>query len=307
MAELSIIIVNYNAGPFLRKCLDSIYTPHRDIDLETIVIDNNSTDGSCNDLGRDHPQVRLIQRSQNEGFARANNVGIEASGGKYVLLLNCDTEVIGDALEKLVRFMDDHEDVGVVTSRVVYPDMSDQGVARSFPTPINMVFGRRSFLTRLLPNNRFSKRYMTSRERTGNEPFEVDWVSGACLMVRREVLQSVGLLDDKFFIYWEDADLCYRIKGAGWRVFCVPDTKVIHHEGKCSEGVKSAWLIWQFNKSAYRYYRKHHIRTRFGLLNVLAFTAILVRTGVLVLASQARSLMGRGRADKRSIALKGAP
>jgi GT2 family glycosyltransferase len=228
------------------------------------------------------PQIHLIVSRENTGFARANNIGLRVAACEYVLLLNSDTRILGDALEKLVAFLDNHGEAAVVSARVVYPDMSDQGVARTFPTPLNAFFGRRSILTRLFPNNRYAKKYMVSRSHMLKEPFEVDWVSGACLMVRRSVIEEVGFLDEQFFMYWEDADLCYRIKQKGWKVVCVPDAVVIHYEGKSTQRKRSNGLIMEFNKSAYRYYRKHHVKSFFEIMNLMAICGLTMRTLVLL-------------------------
>jgi GT2 family glycosyltransferase len=232
------------------------------------------------------PQIHLIVSRENKGFARANNIGLRAATGEYVLLLNSDTRVLGDALEILIDFLDNHGEAAVVSARVVYPDMSDQGVARTFPTPLNAFFGRRSILTRLFPNNGYAKKYMISRSHMLKEPFEVDWVSGACLMVRRSVIEEVGFLDEQFFMYWEDADLCYRIKQKGWKVVCVPDAVVIHYEGKSAQRKQSNGLIMEFNKSAYRYYRKHHVKSFFEFMNIMAICGLTLRTIVLLASSK---------------------
>ena len=134
---------------------------------------------------------------------------------------------------------------------------------------MNAVFGRHSILTRLFPNNKYSRRYLACPQHRSDEPFEIDWVSGACLMARKHVLDDVGLFDEKFFMYWEDADLCYRIKQEGWKVYCVPDATIIHYEGK-SAPPKKGRLIVEFNKSVYYYYRKHHIQYALGLRNMVA-------------------------------------
>ncbi len=282
MIKLSIIIVNYNTKILLHQCLSSLYGQTHLFSFETIVVDNNSRDGSVDMVMEKFPHVYLIESKENSGYARANNAGLKMARGKYVLFLNSDTKVMGDALEKLVDFLDSHEDTAVVSSRVVYPDFSDQGVARTFPTPINAVFSRKSILTRLFPNNKYSKKYIVSRMHGSNEPFEVDWVSGACLMVRRKVVEEVGHLDEKFFMYWEDADLCFRIKQRGWHVYCVPQAKVIHHEGKSSHTMISNRLIIEFNKSVYHYYRKHHIRGFFDFKNVIAIFGLTLRTLTLL-------------------------
>jgi len=282
MVKLSIIIVNYNARDFLKQCLNSLYESICRLSFEIIVVDNHSDDDSCAMIKREFPQVRLIENSRNTGFAGGNNVGISAARGLYILLLNSDTKVIGDALEKMVIFLDEHPEVAVVTSRLVYPDFSDQGVARTFPTPMNALFGRRSLLTRLFPNNKYSRKYLVSRSYISDVPFEIDWVSGACLMARKGVMEEVGLLDEKFFMYWEDADLCLRIKKKGWLIFCVPEARVIHYEGKSTKRKSRSRLIIEFNKSAYRYYRKHHIKSFFEFMNFVAIVGISVRTLVLL-------------------------
>jgi len=289
---LSIIIVNYNTKDFLKQCLTLLYAQKHPFSFETIIVDNNSHDGSVAMVQENFKQVRCIENKENLGFARANNMSIRIARGRYILLLNSDTEVIGDALLRLVRFLDLRPEVAVVTARLVYPDFTDQGVARTFPMPINSLLGRRSLLTRLFPNNRFSKKYLVSRMHTSAEPFEVDWVSGACLMVRREVLEDTGLLDERFFMYWEDADLCFRIKQKGWKIYCVPEAVVIHHEGKSTQKRTHSRLIIEFNKSAYRYYRKHHIRSSFEVMNLVAIFGLALRTLILLAANLFKERIG---------------
>lgn len=279
---MSVIIVSYNAEHFLRQCLESLYETVRGIAFETIVVDNCSSDGGIAMVKRDFPQVRVLENSTNMGFARGNNRGIALAQGEHVLLLNSDTRAIGGALGKLVDFLDTHPDVAVVAPRLVYPDLTDQCVARSFPTPANALFGRKSLLTRLFPANRYSQRYLTSRRHTSDEPFEVDWVSGACLMARKDVLDAAGRLDEAFFMYWEDLDLCYRVKQRGGRIVCVPEARVVHYEGKSSEGAVSGRCIIEFHKGVYRYYRKHHVRSAFDAMNVAAVIGLAVRAALLL-------------------------
>jgi GT2 family glycosyltransferase len=250
-------------------------------------------------MKREFPKIRLIETGRNAGFAKACNIGIAASGGEYILLLNSDTRIIGDALDKMVSYLDEHADTAVVTSRLVYPDFTDQGVARHFPSPINALFGRKSILTKLFPKNRFARKYMISRSRTSGGPFEVDWVSGACLMARQNVLAQVGYLDDQFFMYWEDADVCYRIKQKGWKIVCVPDAVIIHCEGKSSGGKMNSRLIFEFNRSVYRYYRKHHIHHWFDMMNFLALAGLTLRTLVL-LAGNCLTKAYRPRREKEA-------
>jgi N-acetylglucosaminyl-diphospho-decaprenol L-rhamnosyltransferase len=294
MVKLSVIIVNHNGKDFLGQCLTSLYASGSDLNFETIVVDNHSGDGSSIMVRRDFPQVCVIENGENLGFARANNIGMAMAEGEYILLLNSDTKVIGDALTQLILFLDKHPEAAVVTGRLVFPDFRDQGVARTFPTPLNALFGRRSILTKIFPNNRYSQRYLVSLTHTSDEPFEVDWVSGACLMVRREVIQEIGSLDERFWMYWEDADICFRIKQRGWKVYCVPMAVVIHYEGRSVSRSASRRCIIEFNRSAYRYYRKHYIRSSFEMMNIVALVSLSLRTLVLLSAKTIMKGLGRG-------------
>lgn len=281
MLKLSIVIVNYNTRDLLEELLSFLSEAKYSFSFEVIVVDNNSPDGSSNMIRNNYPNMHLICNSENTGFARACNMGIECTCGEYVLFLNPDTKILDDALQTLVLFLDTHAQAGVVSGRVVYPDMTDQGVARKFPTPMNSIFGRKSVLTRIFPNNKYAHTYLTCLQYESGHPFEVDWVSGACLMVRKQILDDVGFFDEKFFMYWEDADLCYRIKEKGWKVFCVANAIIIHYEGK-STGKKKAHLIVEFNKSAYHYYRKHHIKRLLGVKNLIALLGLTTRTMALL-------------------------
>jgi GT2 family glycosyltransferase len=189
---------------------------------------------------------------------------------------------------QIVEFLRTHDEVGIASARLVYPDFSDQGVARTFPTPVNALFGRRSLLTKLFPNNRHSRAYLLSRRHRTDEAFEADWVSGACLMFRRRLLEQIGGLDECFWMYWEDADFCFRAKQNGWRVFCLPKAVIVHHEGISSGGRRHWKTIVEFNRSAYRYYRKHYLRSRLQPMTAIAATFLTLRTAMLLLANALR-------------------
>lgn len=287
MTTLSIILVSYNARQFLQTCLRTILVGAYPWPLEILVVDNASSDGSAELVQSRFPSVTLIPAGKNLGFAKANNLAFASAHGDYLLLLNTDTEVQGDALVRLVRFLDQHPEAGIVSGRLVYPDLRDQGVARTFPTPMNALFGRRSLLTRLFPNNRYARQYLLSRRHSTATPFEADWVSGACLLFRRRLLEQLGGLDERFWMYWEDADFCYRAKQGGWRVFCVPEAVVVHHEGRSSGGRGNWKTIVEFNRSAYRYYRKHYLKPRHPA-TVLAAVFLSMRTVALLCARAVR-------------------
>ncbi len=284
MVKLIIIIVNYNTKVLLKQCIGSIYENTHNTDFEIIVIDNNSNDGSVEMLEHDFPKVRIIANNENLGFARANNQGLMEGEGEYFLLLNSDTRVKASAIDIMKDFMDSNSSAGIIGSKVFYPDYRVQGTARSFPSPINAIFGRKSVLTKLFPNNRFSRKYLTCLSDNLTAPFEVDWVSGACFMIRQKVIDDIGLMDEGYWMYWEDADWCYRAKKTGWRIYCVPEAQIIHYEGESSKKDHSRSII-SFHKSVYRYYRKHHLKSPLNPLNFIALIGLTVRAGILLSVS----------------------
>lgn len=288
MNDLAIIIVNYNTRDLLDQCLRSVYGSSSRIGFGVIVVDNGSTDGSGQVVRQRYAGTRLLECGRNLGFARANNLGIRHADSRYVLLLNSDTEMSPDGLDHMVQFLDACPKAAVVGPRLLNTDLTDQGVARAFPTPMAVLFGRKTLLTRLWPDNPFSKRYLIGRHYTGADPFEVDSVSGACLMARRAAIEEIGLLDERFFMYWEDIDWCYRFKMAGWKVYCVPRARVIHHEGQSSKR-QSSRLTAEFHRSVYRYYCKHHAPSAYHPMRWLALAGLSARAALLIGANLARS------------------
>ncbi len=282
--DVSVVLVSYNSSGFVGECLASLTEGLRDHTHEAILVDNASRDGSAEHVRQAFPWVRVIESGENAGFARANNLGLAQSRGRVLLLLNCDTVVAPGALDVLVRFLDANPRAGVAAPRLLNPDLSDQATARSFPTAAAALFGRRSALTRIFPRNRWSRRYLSGRDRQTPEPFEVDWVSGACLMLRRQVLEDVGGLDEGFYLYWEDADWCRRVKAAGYRVYCVPEARVVHQEGRSRRGWPPA-QVWIFHKSVFRYYAKHHARGWWNPLRPPVAAALAARAALLILSS----------------------
>jgi len=264
--NLSIVIVNWNVRELLRRCLNSIYQAGgNSLELEVIVVDNASADGSVAMVREDFPQVRLIANAENLGFTRGNNQAIAQSRGRYVLLLNPDTEVIGDALNTMVRYMDAHPQVGVLGPQLLNPDGSVQPSRRRFPT-LATAFLESTVLQQWFPDNRILRRYYV-RDRGDDEVQAVDWVVGACLLVRRQAIEQVGLLDEAFFMYSEELDWCRRFKEHGWQVVYLPTAQVIHHEARSSEQVKALQHI-QFQRSKVLYFRKHYGRWPAELLRL---------------------------------------
>jgi N-acetylglucosaminyl-diphospho-decaprenol L-rhamnosyltransferase len=251
-SDLSIVIVNWNVRDLLRRCLDSIIS---NFQPEIIVVDSASSDDSVAMVEEEFPQVQLIANSENVGFTVGNNQGIAVSRGRYVLLLNPDTVVVGDALTMMVEYMDDHPPVGALGPQLLNPDGSIQSSRRRFPT-LATAFLESTILQQWFPRNRVAKHYYIA-DRSDDEVQEVDWVTGACLLARREAIEEVGLLDEGFFMYSEELDWCRRIKAQGWKVIYLPAARVIHYGAQSSEQVKSFQHI-QFQRSKIRYFRKHH-------------------------------------------------
>ncbi len=257
--DLSVIVVNWNVRDLLRCCLASVLYPHPHTptpppSLEIIVVDNASTDGSVEMIRAEFPQVSLIANADNRGFPAANNQGIAAAQGRYVLLLNPDTEIVGDALTTLVRYMDTHPDVGMVGPQLLHPNGCVQSSRRRFPT-LATLFLESTWLESWAPRSLLRRYYFL--DQPDDVTLDVDWITGAAMLTRREAIQQVGGLDESFFMYSEELDWCRRVKAAGWRVVYHPAAQVVHHVGQSSEQAVPARHI-NFQRSKIRYACKYH-------------------------------------------------
>jgi N-acetylglucosaminyl-diphospho-decaprenol L-rhamnosyltransferase len=277
---LSILIITWNSWPDIKKCLESIRLSDF-TDFEIVVIDNNSTDETVAKLQRYFPEVRLYLNQSNVGHARAVNRGFGLVRGDYVLLLDADTELAPETISKLMSFMRRRNDVSVAAPRTFNTDGSIQESARSFPTAMSGLFGRQSFLTRLFPNNRFSKRYLQRDKLDESTPFQVEQVAAACMIFPRSLVAEAGPWDEGYFAYWVDTDWCMRLKQIGKKIFCIPQASVIHHEKNRSNRKKSLRRIWSFHSGAFRLYRKH---CTFGMLDprtLMAAAGLSLRAALL--------------------------
>jgi GT2 family glycosyltransferase len=252
--DLSVVIVNWNVCDLLQRCVESVLSSQRSITTEIIVVDNASTDGSVGMLRAEFPQTILIRNPENRGFPAANNQGIAAAQGRYVLLLNPDTEVLADALDTLVQYMDAHPDVGLVGPQLLYPDGQVQSSRRRYPTLATLFF-ESTWLESLAPRSLLRRYYVL--DQPDDAVLDVDWVTGAAMLARREVIQQVGGMDERFFMYSEELDWCRRIKAAGWRVVYHPAVRITHYEGKSSEQAVPARHV-NFQRSKIHYARKYH-------------------------------------------------
>jgi GT2 family glycosyltransferase len=267
--NLAIVIVSWNVRGLLEACLTSVYESLKGSNLrgEVWVVDNASTDGSAEMVRERFPQARLMANETNVGFAAANNQALRAMGfpspaerhelPRYVLLLNPDTEVLGDALTTTVRFLDENPQAGVAGAKLLYPDGRLQHSAFAFPTLAQAFFDFFPLHYRLL-NSRLNGRY-PRRLYEGGDPFPIDHPLGAALMARGEAIQEVGLLDERFFIYCEEIDWCLRMKKAGWGVYCVPRAVVVHHEAKSTRQVRGEMFVALW-RSRYLLFEKHYGR-----------------------------------------------
>lgn len=229
--DLAIIIVNWNTRDILEQCLHSVYSSQTTKQFEVWVVDNGSSDGSELMIKEKFPQTRLITNIDNVGFAQANNQAIDNSIGDYVLLLNPDTVVENDVIEVLVDYLEEHPDVGAVGPRLLNPDGSLQELAYPEPT-LAREFWRMFHLDKI---KNYGEYPMGDWKLTKTR--DVDVLMGACFLIRRKVLNQVGLLDEEFFVYSEEVDLCTRIRNYGWRITWVPTVKVVHLGGQSTQQI----------------------------------------------------------------------
>lgn len=253
--DVSIIIVNWNTREPLYNCIMSIYKNMTGRSFEIIVVDNASSDGSADMVRSEFANVKLITNTENRGFAAANNQGIRASKGRYILLLNSDTIVLNNSIDKTVAFADAHEQVAVIGCRVLNPDKTLQPTCFMFPSVVNMLLSS-SYLYKLFPRNRFfGREQMTWWNR--DDICQVDVVTGCFMLVRRKAIDQVGMMDEWFFMYGEETDWCYRFKQTGWKVMFTPMSTIIHLGGQSSRKVKAEMLI-ELRLSILKFIGKHH-------------------------------------------------
>ena len=305
--DLGIVIVNYNVRDLLRDCLASVFDSRGDFAFEVCVVDNGSTDGSAEMLEAEFPQVRLI-RAENRVYAVGNNLGLRAFGyeelgaqptnlpvPKYVLLLNPDTILPPSALADMLAFMEQHPQSAVAGPRLVREDGSlDRACRRSFPTP-EVAFYRLSGLSKLFPSSprfgRYNVTYLPPDVTT-----EVDSVVGAFMLIRGEALAQVGLLDEQFFMYAEDLDLCYRLKDRGWQVWYNSGVTVLHYKGRSSQQ-RSTFANVKFYETMRQFHDKHFRQQTLFLVNWIIYAGIGLLGGWAILRDRLRPAERRGVAS----------
>jgi N-acetylglucosaminyl-diphospho-decaprenol L-rhamnosyltransferase len=291
MVDLSIVILNYNTRSRLMECLRSLRSAglpgvSRGVATEIYVVDNASGDGSVEAVEADFPDVSLVRAPRNGGFAYGNNLALRRASGRFAVLLNPDTVVPPGGLESLVHYMDAHPRVGACGPRLQRRDGSlDLACRRSFPT-LSVSLYRLLGLSHLFPRSRRFGRYNLTYLDPSQEA-EVDSVVGACMLVRREAMEQVGLLDEAFFLYGEDLDWAYRMKQRGWSVVYVPSVTILHHKGESSRQ-QSTTMTLAFYDAMRIFYRKHYARQHPAVVNALVEAAIWARCGVSLLKNGLR-------------------
>lgn len=269
MIELSVVIVNWNTQKLLKDCLTSVFEKTKNINFEVIVVDNDSTDGSVAMVKKRFSQTILIENKKNLGFAKANNQAIKKAKGKYVLLLNSDTKLKDNVLRKLVAFAKTKKDLGIVGPRLLNKDGAPQPSTAPFytlPVTALSLFGGDKFLRR-------------SPKKTGR----VDWVEGSCFLVKRQVFAKIGFLDEKFFMYLEDMEFCYRACQAGFSTWFYPQAEVYHFvRGSSSESKQK--VIWWIYEGLLHFYGRHFASWQLTMLKCLLRTkaALAWWLGILI-------------------------
>jgi hypothetical protein len=276
--DLSIIIVNWNTQELLRKCLQSVKANLGSAELrgEVWVVDNASTDNSVQMLKEQFPWIMLIQNQQNVGFAAANNQAIAQSTGRYILLLNSDTEVKSGAFQELLAFIDAHPQVGAAGSLLLNPDDSLQISCYPMPT-LSRELWRLYHLDSLWPYGVYR---MSNWNR--NTPRKVEVLQGASLLLRREALDQVGLLDDRYFMYTEEVDLCYRLQKGGWGLYWVPQSTVIHYGGQSTRQIATKMFLCLYQSKLF-FFRKHYGWSAAQVYKIILLSAALVRLATIPL------------------------
>jgi GT2 family glycosyltransferase len=303
--DISIVIVSWNDRQHLEECLRSLFAPATSRRLQVIVVDNSSSDGSPEMVENQFPEVTLFRNSENLGFAKANNLGIRASVGQYVCLINSDVRVLEGCLDGLAAEMDRQTDIGIIGPRVLNRDLTHQSSCRRFPTLWNNLSSAMG-LSRLFRRSVFfSGEHMFYFD--GARAAEVDVLVGCFWMARREAINEFGLLDEGFFMYGEDVDWCKRCVNSGWRVTFFPGAHAIHYQGGSSSKKDAVWVELTQQRSLLRLWRKHHGRAgQIGIRSLLALHRAIRCGGALagLLFPPSSRALNRGRLRLNWICLR---
>jgi GT2 family glycosyltransferase len=298
---VDVVIVNYRSYDELGRCLASLEQSRSHFG-QVIIIDHESDLDEASRISQRFPWVRVVECPTNEGFAAGVNVGARQTGSPFILLLNPDCVAHPDAVSQLVRFARTRPDAAAIGPRILNSDGTVQGSARRFPGITTAIAGRSSWLTRKFPNNPLSRHNLPSLDER-SAPLNVDWVSGACMLIRRTAFDQVNGMDEGFFLYWEDADLCRRLTENGWRIVYFPGATVVHAGGRSSIHVYRESLV-AFHQSAFFLFRKH-ARWPVRVFQPLVYIGLRMRLRVLLFLHRHRlrnatAAAAEGSMDQRS-------
>ena len=296
-ADLSIVIVNWNSAGYVRQCVNAIQLNPPGCTYEIVVVDSGSFDECGEILRREFPAVRFVQSQTNAGFAAANNLGAERSRGRVLLFLNPDTEVVGNALDRLLKTLNRLPDAGLVGARLLNSDRSLQtSCIQSFPTVLNQVLDA-EWLRRSFSRSPFWGIGPLFDE-TQN-PSSVEVISGACIMIKRSVFQCISGFDERYFMYSEDLDLCWRVRQAGFDCLYVPDALIVHHGGGSSGSARSMFSNVMIRESVSRFLKFHRGRSVALFYRAAMGISSLIRLPLIAVLNAAKGIAGK-KANKGS-------
>lgn len=272
---VSICILTYQARDYLRQCLQSL-AENTLLEYEVIIVDNGSQDRVAEMVEQEFPGVRLIQNQRNEGFTRPMNQAMRVGAGRYLCQLNPDTLTLPGAIDKLVDFMDTHPEVGICGPKVLNRDLTLQKPCRRGESRPWAVISYFTGLARLFPKSPLFGQYLMSYM-DEDQTHPVAGVAGSCMLIRKEVVEQIGYLDEQFFAYQEDADYCLRAHQAGWEVYYMPEAQIIHYGGMGGSRVEPYRSIIEWHRSYYLFYKKHYAREYFFLFNFFYYLLMFIK------------------------------
>jgi GT2 family glycosyltransferase len=290
--DLSILIVNWNSRDYLLEAICAVKSALVGCTYEIVVIDSGSFDGSSAAIAATHPDIKFVQATENLGFARANNAAFQHAVGQYLLFLNPDTEVRPNAIQTLFDHLVSSRQIGIVGPKLLNSDGSIQETCiRAFPTLLNQVL-ESDGLRRLFPNSRL----WGMGGLTSNVPIEVEAVSGACLMMRRDLFEQIGMFSGEYFMYSEDIDLCFKVKQLGFSIHYVPQAIVVHHGGgSTAQTTKNTFGAVMMLESRWRYFKKTRSTNYALVYRVAMFMVSLIRVALLLLALPLAAIFGQAQ------------
>jgi GT2 family glycosyltransferase len=286
--DISIVIVNYNAKDFLEKCLRAVFQEMKGVDFEVWLVDNASKDDSLEMVRREFPEVRIIANKENVGFAKANNQAIEKAKGRYIFLLNPDTILLDENLKELVGFLEEHPEAGACGPLVLNNDGSMQRQCKRGDPTFWTSFTYYSGLWRLFPESQWWRktfgRYFVL-DKPDDEACEVDQLSGAAMIVKKEAIDKIGPMSEDYVMYWEDVDWCFRIRAGGWKIYYVPLARITHYGGASGSQLRVFKNLWYFHWGACLFYRRYLAHRYFFAINFLYYGGVWFAFALKILSN----------------------